>query len=252
MNCNEARRYAGGYIDNEWDLDRTLEIEGHLQACGACRLAYADERATRAALREHAAYYRASAALERRVRAAVGARDETPLSSTSRRRWLLWGASAAFASAIVLSSTLTLHFVERPGAGLADEVLDDHLRSLLANHIADVASSDQHTVKPWFNGKLDFSPPVRDLTSVGFPLVGGRLDYLEGRPVAALVYRHRQHFINVFVWPSAKQGQSALERVSRRGYHLLSWTQAGMSFWAVSDLNAAELDDFVQRLRESL
>jgi anti-sigma factor RsiW len=221
MNCDEAKRYAGGYFDNEWGLHQLLDIEGHLQSCDGCRLAYMTERATRAAVREHATYHRAPADLARRIRG-------------------------------VLAGMLTLQFLLGPDvAPLAEQVLAAHSRSLLANHITDVASSDQHTVKPWFNGRLDFSPPVRDLTSAGFPLVGGRLDYLEGHVVAALVYRHRQHFINVFVWPAAGQVQVAPERIERRGYYLTRWTQEGMSFWAVSDLNAEELEAFVQRLRES-
>ena len=254
MNCDEARRYASGYIDNEWDLNHTLDIEGHLQSCGACRSAYSNERATRAAVRKHATYHRAPADLARRIRVALDVRDEPPPApSRARWTWLGVGASAGFVAAGVLAGMLTLRFLLGPDiAPLAEQVADAHSRSLLANHITDVASSDQHTVKPWFNGRLDFSPPVRDLTSAGFPLVGGRLDYLDGHVVAALVYRHRQHFINLFVWPAAGQVQVVPERSERRGYHLIRWTQGGMTFWAVSDLNAEELEAFVQRLRGSV
>jgi anti-sigma factor RsiW len=133
---------------------------------------------------------------------------------------------------------------------LVREVLSSHVRSLLvASHQTDVASSDQHTVKPWFQGHLDFSPPVKDLSKDDFLLIGGRLDYLGDHPVAALVYKRREHFINLFIWPSSSGSAAGPAAVTRQGYHLIHWTDAGLTNWAVSDLNEKELEEFVNLIR---
>lgn len=178
-------------------------------------------------------------------------RSQAPATS-SPWRWLqavaLFGAGAATAWSLAFALLIApQQQAERDG--LTESVTEAHLRSLQGAHLADVPSTDEHTVKPWFAGKLDFSPPVVDLAAEGMPLTGGRLDYLDGRPVAALVYRAGPHVVNLFIWPQADRKTAAPQLLERRGYNLVRWTQDGMQAWAVSDLNAAELQAFAAQLR---
>jgi anti-sigma factor RsiW len=208
------------------------------------------------AIKKYATRYEAPSSLRERVTIAVRA-AEPRRSAVDRVRsganWWQWTTMGAiFASGAVVAWTLSL-FLAAQGeiAQLSDEVVADHVRSLMVAHLTDVASSNQHTVKPWFSGKLDYTPPVRDLSQDGFPLVGGRLDYLDGRSVAALVYRRRLHTINLFVWPCDDTTPSGIKRQTRRGYSIVNWCDGGMQFWAVSDLNAGEMQTFGQLLRQS-
>ena len=193
-------------------------------------------------IKGEATYHAAPPGLAARVLASLP--HETAAGKpASRSRWNPWAIASAFSGAFALVLAVGVYLAV-PGAEerLADEVVAGHVRSMMAGHAAGVASSDTHAVKPWFAGKLDFAPPVADLTSQGFALVGGRLDYVDRRPVAALVYRHRQHSINLFVWPAA--GGARERSFERQGFHLLRWTREGMNFWAVSDLNAGDLAGF--------
>lgn len=246
MDCVEAEALLHGYLDNELDLVRAIDIETHLQACAACQRAYEEHKAARSAIRERATYFSAPDHLRGRIALALPTR--TKISRTWSLTWPSFGAALAFASIATLSFSLYL-MVPSHDERLTEEIISSHVRSLMATHLADVASSDQHTVKPWFNGKLDFSPPVIDLTAQGFPLVGGRLDYIDNRPVAALVYRHRQHLINLFIWPASRdQNSPAKTTFARQGYNLIHWEHSGMVFWVVSDLNSTELRDLVSIL----
>jgi anti-sigma factor RsiW len=202
-------------------------------------------------LKEPALYVAAPDSLRRRIVDAVDAESPPAARRPARRQWLQLAAACA-AAAVLGSGTTYLSLTNGSQASMADEVVANHVRSLLVeNRVVDVPSSDEHTVKPWFNGKLDFAPPVVDLTSDGFPLVGGRLDYAGQRTVAALVYRHRQHIINLFLWPADGGGADGTPSAeSLQGYHVLHWSSGGMVYWAVSDLNPADLrafGDLVQR-----
>jgi len=171
-----------------------------------------------------------------------------------KRSMFGWQWAGALAS-VVLIVALTWVLSTQTGkpseeAQLVNDILSNHVRSMMANHITDVSSSDSHTVKPWFGGKLDYSPPAKDLTEQGFRLIGGRLDYLDNRPVAALVYQRSQHFINLFVWPLKSSAVSSEGQLSRQGYNMIHWTQSGMTYWLVSELNSTELNECARLLKE--
>ena len=249
MSCQEAQDLLHGYLDGELDLVRSLEIEQHLQACRNCSQAYQNQQALRSAIRSGRLYFTPPVHLQTRVRSAVrGTRQAGGRPRVWPWRWLGVAASLAFVALMLWRLVPDL-----PGSSIDDrltqELIAGHVRSLMVSHLTDVPSSDQHTVKPWFEGKLDFSPPVSDVTEQGFPLLGGRLDYLGNRPVAALVYRHQQHVINLFIWPAAQEEDVRERTLTRQGYQLIHWVKAGMSYWAVSDLNARELHNFVRAVQ---
>ena len=241
MDCKEAVELLPAHVDAELGARDALRMEQHLQGCAACRTEYTQLAAARAAVKKHAAYFTAPEELTRRIERALPA---APVP----RGWHAWhwpNAAALAATLAAVAWSLGLYLTLPSGTDrLADEVVADHVRSMMSDHATDVASTDQHTVKPWFNGKLDYSPPVNDLTSDGFPLVGGRLDYLDHRPVAALVYRHNQHVINLFVAPALTTGSLEPQHLKRQGYHLIHWVQGGMDFWAVSDVELTQMDKF--------
>ncbi len=246
MNCQQAKPLIDPYADGQLEAATILELEQHLKNCSACALAWRNLQDLRKALKQDALYFTAPAELRRRIKAEL----HPPAKAAPWRQAWNWNwltatlsGTAAICLALLLTATLTRPSSEQQ---LAQEIVSSHIRSLMANHAMDVVSTDQHTVKPWFNGKLDFSPPVKDLAAQEFPLIGGRLDYLGGRSVAALVFQRHKHIINLFIWPAKQTNSTPGVFAPSQGYHLIHWSEAGMVFWAVSDLNEKELMEFVQ------
>jgi anti-sigma factor RsiW len=251
VNCQETGQLLHGYLDGELDLMNSLAIEQHLQGCAPCAQAHEGLLALRGAIKGADLRFEAPPNLASRIRSAL--RDAEATKPTRRR--LSWAPLALAASVLVVAlagwSMARLVASRTATPALTEELLASHVRSqMLPGHRVDVVSSNQHTVKPWFEGKLDFSPPVPDLSSQDFSLVGGRLEYIDHRPVAALVYQRRKHLINLFIWPAGPETTSAATELTRQGFHLVSWTRAGMTCWAVSDLNEAELKAFAELIQE--
>jgi anti-sigma factor RsiW len=241
MSCEYVERDLDAYLDRELDTESAMAVRDHLSRCAVCRRQVAEREALSRLVRT-APYYSAPDRLRTRVLAQT-------TRSKSVRRALAWAAAAVVV--VSVGGAMSLLRPASRGDAIADEVVNSHVRSLMANHLFDVQSTDQHTVKPWFLGKLDFSPPVLDLASIEFPLVGGRLDYIGGRPVAALVYQRQKHTINVFISPERDDAFARDYVRSVRGFHIHHWIRDAMSFWAVSDLNDAELTELVKALQSS-
>jgi len=235
------------FLDDELDPVASREVSRHLESCPECSAALARQRELGEGLRRDLEYHRAPDLLRARVLRdvhAAGRPDRARWAAAPQWRWL--GAAAGIVAVVGGAWMLTALPRERADDATTREAVSGHIRSLMADHLTDVASTDQHTVKPWFNGRIDFSPPVTDFASAGYPLVGGRLDYLRGHEVAALVYLHRKHVINVFVWPVAGADGGLAPAVTQRGYHAIHGTRTGMAYWVVSDLNVEELAAFAR------
>jgi len=251
MNCKETQEIIHGYLDGELDVVHNLAVGQHLQECGMCARSLRGMQSLRKVMSGGSLYFDAPRGLEKRLRSAVRQASKAESPRWSWRwdwRWTRVLAPLA-AAALVLLIAMPLVMRTSTEERLSQEIASSHVRSLMASHLIDVVSADPHTVKPWFNGKLPFSPPVTDPAAQGFPLIGGRLDYVENHPVAALVYQHRKHFINLFIWPSTHTSSTAEEPRTQQGYNTIHWSQGGMEYWSVSDMNQGDLGDFVQLVR---
>ena len=267
MNCDEVRKLMDGYLDGELDPVTSQKVDQHLRDCRKCEQTYEVDTVLSHAISQAAPYYKAPTELRERIHASLGdaiiastiadgARENQLLARRTKPEhrnifselpWNWLGLAAAIILAAAIVSTL-LPRMRAPATDqfLATQLIASHVRSLMANHLTDVASSDQHTVKPWLDAKLDFAAPVVDLSDQGFPLIGGRLDYLDNHSVAALVYQRRKHFINLFVWPRKPEDSKSEKMVAREGYHLLHWVDGDFNYWAVSDVSVGDLQSFKQ------
>lgn len=250
MNCEECHDYIDAYFDNELDVATTILVQQHLRDCFKCQELLESRRAVGALLGSPEIRFEVPGALLGKIQSTVPALrlDAKPASITKFPiPWfsvpLALAATIAVMFGLILLNREAI-FHRAHGDVLAQDVISSHVRSLLATHLLDVPSTDQHTVKPWFNGKLKFSPPVHDFADRGFRLIGGRLDYLNGQEVAALVYQRFRHVINLFVWPSESDHNTAAENFSKDGYNVSYWHRDGFEFWAVSDVNAEDLKAF--------
>jgi anti-sigma factor RsiW len=247
MNCRECL----DYIDNELDVTPTIAVQQHLRDCHQCQQLLEARKAVGALLANPQISFEAPDSLLGRIQTALPVTRSEVKPRTVRRLVIPW-LSVPLALAATIAVLLGLVFLNQGGMSrgnaLAQEVISSHVRSLLGAHLLDVPSTDQHTVKPWFDGKLKFSPPVHDLAEHGFRLTGGRLDYLHGREVAALVYQRRLHVINLFIWPSESGRNMAAESFTKDGYNVSHWDHDGFVFWAVSDVNPEDLSAFADLL----
>ena len=250
MNCQECHDFIDPYIDNELDVAAAILVQQHLRDCSQCQPLLESRKALRALLNNPQLQFEVPDSLRRKIQSALPAATSSARQRSGGRSVIPWfsvplALAAAFAVVFGLVFLNQGKILDRSrGNALVEEVVSSHVRSLLATHLLDVPSTDQHTVKPWFDGKLKFSPPVLDFTTHGFRLIGGRLDYINGREVAALVYQRNKHIINLFIFPSEAGRTEVVQSFEKDGYNVLHWDRDGFEFWAVSDVNAGDLRAF--------
>jgi anti-sigma factor RsiW len=248
MTCDEAEILLHALIDGELDAGHAREVEDHIANCAACAAALRDYREMSKAVAGADLRYKAPPELRRRIEASLPRAQAAP----NRRSVLRGFAMGSAVSAIAATGLIAIVLRNDDQSRVTSEIVSAHLRSLQAGHLTDVISTDQHTVKPWFNGRLDVAPPVIDLTALGFTLIGGRLDYIDARPVGAIVYRRRLHVINLFVAQTANTETRAPRTETFQGFNVRSWSEGGLNYWAVSDIAADELAEFSEKFQGAM
>ena len=248
MTCDEAEVMLHALVDDELDAGHARDVETHVAGCPRCAASLAAYRQMSEAIAQADLRYTAPASLRRRIEASLPQRRPAP----SRRNVLRGFAMGSAVSALAATGLVAIVLRNDDEQLIMSEVVSAHLRSLQAGHLTDVISTDQHTVKPWFNGKLDVSPPVIDLTAQGFTLVGGRLDYVDARAIGAVVYRRRQHVINLFVAQTPNIERRAAKTETVQGFNIRRWSERGLNFWAVSDIGADELAEFGEKFETAM
>jgi len=247
MTCEETEILLHALIDGELDAGHAREVEQHVAGCPRCAAALAVYREMSQAVAGKNLRYTAPPALRKRIESSLPQAD-----APSRRAVLRGFAMGSAVSAIAATGLVAIVLRNDDEQRLMSEVVSAHLRSLQAGHLTDVLSTDQHTVKPWFNGKLDVAPPVIDLTSQGFTLIGGRLDYVDARAIGAIVYRRRAHVINLFVAQTSSTERRAAKTEAVQGFNIRYWSDHGLNYWAVSDLAADELAEFSDKFETAI
>ena len=250
--CDDRLLLLHGLVDGELDAANSIAIEAHLKSCEGCAEEIHRIEALRGLLSDPGLRHEAPAGLRERIGgsladAPAAPRDAVPAPRRRTGPWLAGGTLGAMAASLALLLALP----QLTTVPMQEQLVSSHVRSLLASHLTDVQTSDRHVVKPWFNGRIDFAPPVVELAPQGFPLVGGRLDYIGGRVVPAIVYRRRLHSINLFVMPAGSLSSPAPITTRRDGYSLVRWTAGGLQYWAVSDLEPNELELFRQTFEKA-
>jgi anti-sigma factor RsiW len=255
MTCDEAEILLHALIDGELDAGHAREVENHIATCPACAAQLATYRQMSQQIAKADLRYSAPPALRLKIEASLPKPQQRSMSSAQRpsRRSILQGfAMGSAVSALAATGLVAVVLRADDEQRIMSEVVSAHLRSLQAGHLTDVVSTDQHTVKPWFNGRLDVSPPVIDLTSKGFTLVGGRLDYIDARAIGAVVYRRRQHVINLFVAQTANMEKRPAKTETIQGFNIRRWSDRGLNYWAVSDIGADELNEFGEKFEAAV
>jgi anti-sigma factor RsiW len=256
MNCQECRDFIDPFVDSELGAGDAIRVQQHIGSCAECRQRLRSREALRALLGNPQLKFEIPETLPGKVKSKIRLLANSAKEQVLRKYSTPWiyVPLALAASIILLFGLLFLNknsrFDPLNSHSLVDEVVASHVRSMLATHLLDVASTDQHTVKPWFDGKLKFAPPVQDFADHGFRLIGGRLDYLDGQEVAALVYQRNKHIINVFLWPAESGANGSTRLFSRNGYNVIQWARGGFDWWVVSDVSAADLEGFADLVRE--